>query len=65
MTPLITMPVVTVSAGGHTCAIGSPAVVLCWGRNKDGQIGDGTFVTPVQPTPVPIDGSIVEARMHS
>lgn len=61
MAPLITMPFVSVSAGGHhTCAIGSPSVVLCWGRNKDGQIGDGTFVTPVQPTTVPIDGSIVE-----
>ena len=59
--PSITMPFVFISAGGHhTCAIGSPSVVLCWGRNKDGQIGDGTFLTPVQPTPVPIDGSVVE-----
>ena len=44
--------VITVSAGSlHTCAIKQDGSLWCWGRNSDGQLGDGTNVdknTPVQ-----------------
>ena len=41
------------SAGGaqHTCglATGTSAGVWCWGLNEDGQLGDGTTISRVQP----------------
>lgn len=58
---------VTVSAGGsHTCAIRSNDTVWCWGWNNQGQVGDGTTVTPratpvlvtALPTAVAIDGGL-------
>ena len=36
---------------GHTCAVRSDGSVWCWGRNRNGQLGDGTatrHLTPVQ-----------------
>ena len=29
---------------GHACAISTSAGVYCWGRNKYGELGDGTYV---------------------
>jgi alpha-tubulin suppressor-like RCC1 family protein len=52
---------IAVSAGGHhTCAIGSPPVVLCWGRNKDGQVGNGTFSTSAQPAAVGFESAVID-----
>ena len=44
--------VVALSGGGrHTCALFEDSVVRCWGRNAEGQLGDGTNVS----SPLPID----------
>ncbi|MFA6908210.1 MAG: hypothetical protein WC263_05280, partial [Candidatus Micrarchaeia archaeon] len=40
------------TSGGHTCAIrANDSAVLCWGRNENGELGDGTATehyTPAQ-----------------
>ncbi len=37
----------------HTCARMSDATVRCWGRNREGQLGDGTTADKTNPTIVP------------
>ena len=45
----------TVSAGKlHTCALDSTGQAYCWGRNSDGQLGDGS--TNTSNVPVPVSG---------
>jgi len=47
-------------AGEHTCALGSGATLWCWGRNQNGQLGDGTLDD--RPTPDVVAGAWVQVR---
>jgi alpha-tubulin suppressor-like RCC1 family protein len=39
------------------CAVASNSAAYCWGKNSDGQLGDGNFTTPVDtPTAVSTSG---------
>jgi alpha-tubulin suppressor-like RCC1 family protein len=44
-----------ITGGFHTCAILADSTVQCWGRNQDGQIGNGDATTDVA-LPVPVGG---------
>ena len=49
---------VAISAGGwHTCAILDDGSVKCWGLNNNGQLGLGSSIGTIEPTPptTPID----------
>lgn len=55
---------VSVSAGGrHTCAVKKEGTVFCWGKNKTGQLGDGTTTARVKP--VQVDGIDSAVRVHA
>jgi alpha-tubulin suppressor-like RCC1 family protein len=38
----------------HTCAVVADATLQCWGKNDNGQLGNGTRTS--SPTPIPVDG---------
>jgi len=58
-----------VAAGGsHTCAVRASGAAACWGRNTDGELGDGTQTSRL--SPVEVSGlsnvsSITAGRHHS
>lgn len=41
-----------VGGANHSCAITDAHGVVCWGRNEEGQLGDGSGVTPHAPVAV-------------
>ena len=41
------------AGGGHSCALKPSGQVLCWGDNRYGQLGDGSWVTSPVPVAVP------------
>ena len=55
--PVIGQDWVAVSAGGAlTCGIKGDATLWCWGFNRDGAVGDGTYVDRATPTQVAGEG---------
>src|SRR5262245_19655600 len=48
------------AGGGHSCAVRKDGKVWCWGRNDEGQLGNGTADDSDLPVPVD-DVSLVKA----
>jgi alpha-tubulin suppressor-like RCC1 family protein len=49
-------PVAAISVGGfHACALDDAGQAFCWGRNRDGQLGDGTTDDHLEPAAVDSD----------
>ncbi|MFA6032530.1 MAG: hypothetical protein WC889_06495 [Myxococcota bacterium] len=56
------IPVKSIGAGAYnTCAVTGTGALFCWGKNVNGQIGDGTNVCKAVPTAVNGMGSGVSA----
>src|SRR5919201_1241535 len=43
---------VSTGGGAHTCGVTTADVAYCWGRNADGQLGDGTTSDRLRPVPI-------------
>src|SRR5437762_1895507 len=57
----LTNAVAVAARGYHSCALLGDGTVRCWGRNVDGQLGDGTVANPAtgppgSSTPVQVSG---------
>ena len=48
----ITGATTSVAGGDHSCAVIAGGAVRCWGRNTDGQLGNGTTTSSNVPVPV-------------
>lgn len=51
----------SVGLSGHACAVTTSDQVYCWGRNYEGQIGNGSYTDVLVPTAVPGTGTVVAA----
>ena len=51
----LTWAVISAGGAGHTCAITTEGDAYCWGRNYEGQLGDGT--TTNRPVPAAVLGA--------
>jgi alpha-tubulin suppressor-like RCC1 family protein len=60
----ISNAIVAVTGGFHTCAVLSDYTVKCWGRNQDGQIGNGDSTTDVT-LPQSVTGLGVVAALNA
>ena len=51
----------------HTCALKASGTVVCWGANEAGQLGDGTLIDRLTPTPVPLTNvvAISAGKQHT
>ena len=51
---VVTRSAAAIAAGGlHTCAITADGIVLCWGMNDFGELGNGSRASSSVPVPVP------------
>jgi len=54
----------SISAGAwHTCAVTAGGKAYCWGRNAEGELGDGTIENRAEPAPV--DGDLIFASISA
>ncbi|HVU51066.1 MAG TPA: RCC1 repeat-containing protein, partial [Polyangia bacterium] len=51
------------AGGGHTCAHLASNDLLCWGRNTNGQLGDGDETSSAVPVAAPFRGKVVGPPM--
>lgn len=56
----------SLSAGRHTCGIDQDAQAWCWGRDDEGQLGNGPALTgnQIEPTPVENPGEVEWASIE-
>ncbi len=61
----VAAPLVDVSAGSaHTCALDDTGQAFCWGRNAEGELGDGTTDERTAPTPTAQATGVAFASLH-
>jgi len=59
--------ITNLTVNGHTCARTNDGKAYCWGRNANGQVGDGTTVDVLSPKVI-VDADVVQVaagRVHS
>ncbi len=60
----VTTSAIAISVGGgHTCAIDSEKDIWCWGLNKYGQLGNGSYTDSL--TPVKVQGLSEDVQVVS